>query len=260
LPGEFLALLELNKLIDASGTCYDQRIFEPRSTGRSIQINASEPQFPLHLLHKTTTALSVFPQKFPFFAALGMTTNRATAPRTRASKPTVAAFIGRSTGGEKYAVDDFRNSAGFVVPGTGEFVHAWRLHPPSAPDCSSGSVDPADSGPQSCLKTHAAPRLKQRRIAHTRFNLETHGGELMNKDKVKGTIDDAVGRATRQVGEWTSETDKQVKGAAQQVKGKVEKISGEVKDAVNKAANQPATPAEGSVDVHDEEHTPIVRH
>ena len=82
----------------------------------------------------------------------------------------------------------------------------------------------------------------------------------MNEDKVKGTIDDAVGRTTRQVGEWTSETDKQVKGAAQQVKGKIEKMSGELKDAVHKASNQPVGSAEGNVDVHDDEHAPIIRH
>ena len=45
----------------------------------------------------------------------------------------------------------------------------------------------------------------------------------MNKDNVKGTIDDAAGRAKRQVGEWTGDTKTQVDGAAQQVKGKVEK-------------------------------------
>jgi uncharacterized protein YjbJ (UPF0337 family) len=54
----------------------------------------------------------------------------------------------------------------------------------------------------------------------------------MNNDKVKGSIDDAVGRAKRQVGEWTGDTQTQAEGAAQQVKGKVEKAWGDVKDAV----------------------------
>ena len=53
----------------------------------------------------------------------------------------------------------------------------------------------------------------------------------MNEDKVKGTIDDAAGRAKRQVGEWTGDTKAQVDGAAQQVKGKVEKAWGAVKDS-----------------------------
>lgn len=53
----------------------------------------------------------------------------------------------------------------------------------------------------------------------------------MDKDRVKGTIDDAAGRAKRQVGEWTGDTKTQVDGAAQQVKGKVEKAWGNVKDA-----------------------------
>jgi uncharacterized protein YjbJ (UPF0337 family) len=54
----------------------------------------------------------------------------------------------------------------------------------------------------------------------------------MNSDQIKGTIDDAAGRAKRQVGEWTGDTGAQVDGAAQQVKGKAEKAVGNVKDAV----------------------------
>ena len=61
----------------------------------------------------------------------------------------------------------------------------------------------------------------------------------MNSDKIKGTIDDAAGRAKRQVGEWTGDTETQVDGAAQQVKGKAEKVVGNVRDAVNNATNRP---------------------
>lgn len=53
----------------------------------------------------------------------------------------------------------------------------------------------------------------------------------MDKDTVKGKVDDTVGRAKRQVGEWTGDTKTQAEGAAQQVKGKVEKAWGNVKDA-----------------------------
>ena len=59
----------------------------------------------------------------------------------------------------------------------------------------------------------------------------------MDKDRVKGTIDDAAGRAKRQVGEWTGDTQTQAEGAAQQVKGKVEKAWGNVKDAARNAGN-----------------------
>jgi uncharacterized protein YjbJ (UPF0337 family) len=55
----------------------------------------------------------------------------------------------------------------------------------------------------------------------------------MNKDTVKGTIDDAAGGAKRKVGEWTGDTQTQAEGAAQQVKGKVEKAWGNTKDAVH---------------------------
>ena len=60
----------------------------------------------------------------------------------------------------------------------------------------------------------------------------------MNEDKIKGTIDDAAGRAKRQVGEWTGDTQTQVEGAAQQVKGKAEKAVGNVRDAVNNATDR----------------------
>jgi uncharacterized protein YjbJ (UPF0337 family) len=58
---------------------------------------------------------------------------------------------------------------------------------------------------------------------------------MMDKDRVKGTIDDVAGRAKRQVGEWTGDTNAQVEGAAQQVKGKAEKAWGNVKDEVRDA-------------------------
>jgi uncharacterized protein YjbJ (UPF0337 family) len=60
----------------------------------------------------------------------------------------------------------------------------------------------------------------------------------MDKDRVKGTIDDAAGRAKRQVGEWTGDTKAQVDGAAQQVKGKAEKAWGNMKDAARDAEHK----------------------
>ena len=57
----------------------------------------------------------------------------------------------------------------------------------------------------------------------------------MNKETAKGTMDDAMGRAKRQVGEWTGNTNTQAEGAAQQIKGKAEKVVGNVKDAVHNA-------------------------
>jgi uncharacterized protein YjbJ (UPF0337 family) len=56
--------------------------------------------------------------------------------------------------------------------------------------------------------------------------------EIMDKDRIKGTMDDAAGRVKRQVGEWTGDTNAQVEGTAQQIKGKTEKAVGQVKDAV----------------------------
>ena len=57
----------------------------------------------------------------------------------------------------------------------------------------------------------------------------------MDKDRVKGAINDAAGRVKRQVGEWTGNTDAQVEGAAQQIKGKAQKVVGNVKDVARDA-------------------------
>ena len=55
----------------------------------------------------------------------------------------------------------------------------------------------------------------------------------MDKDRVKGAVNDAAGRVKRQVGEWTGDTGAQVEGAAQQIKGKAQKVVGTVKDAAS---------------------------
>ena len=60
----------------------------------------------------------------------------------------------------------------------------------------------------------------------------------MDKDRVKGNMDDAAGRAKRQVGEWTGDTKSQVEGAAQQVKGKAENAWGKMKDAARDAKDK----------------------
>ena len=57
----------------------------------------------------------------------------------------------------------------------------------------------------------------------------------MNKNRIKGTIDEVVGSAKRKAGELTGDTKLQVEGMAQQVKGKVENAWGKTKDTVRDA-------------------------
>ena len=59
----------------------------------------------------------------------------------------------------------------------------------------------------------------------------------MDKDRVKGAINDAAGRVKRQVGEWTGDTNAQVEGSVQQAKGKAQKAWGNVKDAARSASD-----------------------
>jgi uncharacterized protein YjbJ (UPF0337 family) len=61
----------------------------------------------------------------------------------------------------------------------------------------------------------------------------------MNKDHVKGTIDEVIESAKRRAGELTDNTQMQVEGMVQQVKGKVENAWGKPKDVVHEA-NQEA--------------------
>jgi len=82
----------------------------------------------------------------------------------------------------------------------------------------------------------------------------------MDKDRVKGTVDDTVGRAKRQVGEWTGDTGTQAEGAAQQVKGKAEKAWGNVKDAVRDAQTDADKERSRSAEAereHESEHAGI---
>lgn len=73
----------------------------------------------------------------------------------------------------------------------------------------------------------------------------------MNSDYVKGTMDDVAGRAKRQAGEWTGDTNAQLEGLTQQLKGKAEKAWGTVKEAVQggqSAVQAQATKAREIVD------------
>ena len=70
----------------------------------------------------------------------------------------------------------------------------------------------------------------------------------MNKDRVEGKVKDIAGRAERQVGEWTDDTEAQVKGAAKQVEGKVQNAWGKAKDAVKKPSTNQSDAAEDTAD------------
>ena len=52
----------------------------------------------------------------------------------------------------------------------------------------------------------------------------------MDKDRVKGKMDEVAGRAKRQVGEWTGDKETQGEGAMKEIKGKAENAWGKVKD------------------------------
>jgi uncharacterized protein YjbJ (UPF0337 family) len=57
----------------------------------------------------------------------------------------------------------------------------------------------------------------------------------MDKDRIKGKMEDIGGRIERQTGEWTGDPKKQAEGTAHQVKGKARNMAGQVKDAARDA-------------------------
>lgn len=75
----------------------------------------------------------------------------------------------------------------------------------------------------------------------------------MNKDRVEGKVKDLAGRAERQTGEWTGNTEAQVKGAAKQAEGKVQNAWGKAKDAANQPKSGPKPPERAPDDVETEE-------
>ena len=57
----------------------------------------------------------------------------------------------------------------------------------------------------------------------------------MDKDRVKGKVEDIVGRAKRQAGEWTGDKKTEAKGAIEQAKGKAQHAFGKMKDTGREA-------------------------
>jgi uncharacterized protein YjbJ (UPF0337 family) len=55
-------------------------------------------------------------------------------------------------------------------------------------------------------------------------------------DKIKGTTNEAIGKAKQGIGEATGSEQLQGEGVIQELKGKGQKAVGDAKDAVNKAA------------------------
>lgn len=71
----------------------------------------------------------------------------------------------------------------------------------------------------------------------------------MNKDRVKGKIDEVAGSAKRKAGELTGNTQLKVEGMVQQAKGKVENAWGKAKDVVRDANEEAAIEHETRIEV-----------
>lgn len=74
----------------------------------------------------------------------------------------------------------------------------------------------------------------------------------MNKDRVKGAIDESLGSAKREAGELAGLGDLQLEGIAQQVKGRLESAWGKAEDVVHEANNEAEVNHESRIEVEME--------
>ena len=78
----------------------------------------------------------------------------------------------------------------------------------------------------------------------------------MNKDRVKGMMDEVAGCAKHKAGELTDNSKLQAEGMAQQVKGKVENAWGKTKDVVRDAMENTEVHADAHIKVDVKKPTP----
>ena len=74
----------------------------------------------------------------------------------------------------------------------------------------------------------------------------------MDKDRVKGTINDVVGNVKRHIGNLTGDTRTEAEGAVQQVKGKVQNTWGKAKDAARDIYGNVTTSPRSNAEVERE--------
>src|SRR2546423_14373369 len=63
----------------------------------------------------------------------------------------------------------------------------------------------------------------------------------MDRDNLKGKMDDIKGRIKRQTGEWTGDQKMQDEGTGDQIKGKAQNAWGKVKEGTRDIANKEGT-------------------
>lgn len=64
----------------------------------------------------------------------------------------------------------------------------------------------------------------------------------MDKDRVKGKVNEVAGRSKRQAGEWTGDTGAQAEGGVQELKGRIQNAWGKAKDAARGTDESQKTP------------------
>jgi uncharacterized protein YjbJ (UPF0337 family) len=90
--------------------------------------------------------------------------------------------------------------------------------------------------------------MKTRNAHESNFN-SIHGGGRMNKDRVKGAMDQSLGSAKREAGKLAGMGELELEGIAQQVKGKLESALGEAEDVIQIANEEAVINHESRIDV-----------
>ncbi|CAB3751253.1 hypothetical protein LMG29542_01449 [Paraburkholderia humisilvae] len=80
------------------------------------------------------------------------------------------------------------------------------------------------------------PAQDGRQIIH---ESDSHWRSTMNKDQVKGTAEKVKGKVNEAVGRATGDRKQEVKGDVQQAAGEARKNAGDVKEAIKDASRKP---------------------
>ncbi|MDR3724304.1 MAG: CsbD family protein [Terracidiphilus sp.] len=70
----------------------------------------------------------------------------------------------------------------------------------------------------------------------------------MNKDQVKGKMDEVVGTVKRKTGEWTGNEPLEIKGVAQELQGKIETATGNAQSAIDETKAKVVTHAKSALE------------
>jgi uncharacterized protein YjbJ (UPF0337 family) len=98
-----------------------------------------------------------------------------------------------------------------------------------------GQATAAGSAVTRCLRSRGARAARHATVLAALIHSERTFKEIsMNKDQIKGRVDQATGKIKEEVGKATGDTATTIRGKAEKAGGKARAISGDVKEEIKK--------------------------